>query len=708
MNRRMPRIAISLLLIQLAGLNAAEKQAPPRGDWRAEQLLNHWSVARGRARQSISQKQWVVAAPNEFYRGLDFGNRPRTIDERGDVEIQWATESQNNYAADGLRIVTQGRGLRIHPIYQPEGPDLLLTGTSLGMTPDIPHARIDLSDLPDFDARAENIYRIQWQTNADRSFSFHLSVNGKKVAELPGEFEPREQMATLSLEFRTGPQRIGRLRWKLFQGGIPQKEKPRVLTEHPQLLFDSHLVETYRNLPRTLHQPVMHSANPVFTWKHPWEYAAVLLWGTVLFDEEDQRFKMWYMTWGNEAGGALPGYKTPVCYATSVDGLKWERPQFTHCPFQLQNPTDPDGPPRTYPKNNIVFNLPVSADGMDSPTIVKDVHDPDPQRRYKMSYWHRLPTGTGIYHAHSPDGIHWTHIPQIVARTGDRNTFHWDPFRDKWITVSRPAASFYEYQQFGKPNRDFVRTRVDFEPRDRLPPTESTDIYSFPVMNYAGMQIGVPEFYGRGTTNRWVSYLAWSHNGTTWTIDPERVPWMPWSKRAGDFDSWRRNIHNGSVIRRGDKLWIYFSGRSQGKNIPGRSGFLVPSGEPGYDPRGIVGSIGIGTLRVDGFCSRDAGRVPGSLQTKVFRFSGSQLELNADIEPGGMLRASLLDAQGRPLPGYTAENCDPISGDNLAHRVAWRGNADLTALTGTPVRLRLEFQQTRLYSFRFTKPAAAP
>ena len=92
----------------------------------------------------------------------------------------------------------------------------------------------------------------------------------------------------------------------------------------------------------------------------------------------------------------------------------------------------------------------------------------------------------------------------------------------------------------------------------------------------------------------------------------------------------------------------------------------------------------------------------------MFRFTGSQLQLNADIEPGGTLRASLLDAQGRALPGYTAENCDPLNGDDLAHRVAWRGNADLTALTGTPVRLRLEFQQTRLYSFRFTKPAAAP
>ena len=75
--------------------------------------------------------------------------------------------------------------------------------------------------------------------------------------------------------------------------------------------------------------------------------------------------------------------------------------------------------------------------------------------------------------------------------------------------------------------------------------------------------------------------MAWSHDGLDWTIDPQRVPWMPWSDRPGKFDCWRRNIHNGGVIRRGDKLWIYFSGRSQGKNIPDKSGFLVPSGELG-------------------------------------------------------------------------------------------------------------------------------
>ena len=158
-----------------------------------------------------------------------------------------------------------------------------------------------------------------------------------------------------------------------------------------------------------------------------------------------------------------------------------------------------------------MFNLPDSPLGMDSPTVVKDLSDPDSDYRYKMSYWHRLPTGTGIYHAHSADGIHWKHIPRITVNSGDRNTFHWDPFREKWMVVTH--GSFYELDQFGHSNNDFIRTSIGIEPRDREPPTESTDLYSCPVFNYEGMQIAVPELYGRDTSNRWISCLAWSHDG---------------------------------------------------------------------------------------------------------------------------------------------------------------------------------------------------
>ena len=255
-----------------------------------------------------------------------------------------------------------------------------------------------------------------------------------EIGRFRGEYWRTREPHTVNLEFRSGEHRISYLRWKLFDGGEVVPDKPIKLSQHPQLLFDNHLVEEYRDLKRTIHQPEMHSNNPVFAWKEPCEYGAVLLWGTVIYDEQEDLFKMWYMSWGNDAGGALPGYRTPVCYATSADGIRWHRPRFGHCPFRMRDLKNPHGQRLEFPRNNIVFNLPESADGMDSPTVVKDLREADPKRRYKMSYWHRLPTGTGIYHAFSPDGIHWTHIPKMVADTGDRNTFHWDPFRGKWVT----------------------------------------------------------------------------------------------------------------------------------------------------------------------------------------------------------------------------------------------------------------------------------
>ncbi|MCH2130614.1 MAG: DUF1080 domain-containing protein [Pirellulaceae bacterium] len=682
-------------------------EIPERGSFEGDQLPEDapqlWTQRNGSAKQMVKDDNWIVRQPDNFLRGIDWGHRQRSVGQRGDVEIRWATDSENNHSADGLRIVTQGRAFRIHPLHVPDGQDQMLVGTPSGMYPQLFACHVDLTKLPDFDATQLNTYRVSWETNAEDDFLFELSINGTSIGMFHGEPCQPDARHMISLEFRTGEQTIDFLRWNLFQGGQPIVYAPPLLDHHAQLLFDDHLVEQYEGLKRTVHQPDMHPANPVLTWEEPWEYAAVLLWGTVIYDEQENLFKMWYMTWGSREH-ALLGHRTPMCYATSVDGIHWKRPQFTHCHFQLKNPDDPDGPPLDYPVNNIVLNITESDHGMDSPTVVKDLHDPDPNCRYKMSCWHRLPTGTGIFHFHSPDGIHWTLIPKMVVKSGDRNTFHWDPFSHKWIVVTRPHGSLYALEEFGQFNNNLIRASISMEPADREPPTESTDIYSCPVFNYEGMQIAVPELYGRKTTNRWISYLAWSHNGRHWTRDPDRVPWMPWSDRPGDFDCWRRNIHNGGVIRRGDKLWIYFSGRSQGKPVPGKSGFLVPSGEPGWDSRGIIGSIGIGILRVDGFCSRDAGPTGGSLRTRPFQFAGTQLQINAEVKDGGAVRVALVDESGEPLEGFRRDQCDPTTGDSIAHVISWEGRTDLSKLRGKLVRLEMSLKNADLYSFRFTDP----
>ena len=93
---------------------------------------------------------------------------------------------------------------------------------------------------------------------------------------------------------------------------------------YAQLLLDDRLIARSESLTRTIHRPEMYEGNPVLTYDRPWEYECILLWGTVLFDDEEGLYKMWYQTWGKLAPTRI---STQVCYATSKDGLAWDKPE---------------------------------------------------------------------------------------------------------------------------------------------------------------------------------------------------------------------------------------------------------------------------------------------------------------------------------------------------------------------------------------------
>ncbi|MBI4582496.1 MAG: hypothetical protein HY717_00490 [Planctomycetes bacterium] len=69
-------------------------------------------------------------------------------------------------------------------------------------------------------------------------------------------------------------------------------------------------------------QPQMHPANLVFSPQEPCEYAAILLWGTVLYDQEDGLFKIWYMTWGNQVGLVLGAAVLAIANEAAVPTLE--------------------------------------------------------------------------------------------------------------------------------------------------------------------------------------------------------------------------------------------------------------------------------------------------------------------------------------------------------------------------------------------------
>jgi hypothetical protein len=91
----------------------------------------------------------------------------------------------------------------------------------------------------------------------------------------------------------------------------------------------------------------------------------------------------------------------------------------------------------------------------------------------------------------------------------------------------------------------------------------------------------------------------------------------------------------------------------------------------------------------------------GEATTKPFVFSGNQLEINFSTSAAGSIGIELQDENGKPLPGFTLEECPEIYGDEIERTVEWNSNADLSKLEGKPVRMRIVLKDADLYSFRF-------
>ena len=117
--------------------------------------------------------------------------------------------------------------------------------------------------------------------------------------------------------------------------------------------------------------------NPLMIAQMPWEKSGVC-WGSVLRSQVDGKFKFFYSTDfpGVQAGAVLVDNSLQgksncvVCYAESDDGLVWRRPAL-NLHFAKE-----------FPDNNIILTW--ASYYNDSPSVIEDLHDRDPQRRYKL------------------------------------------------------------------------------------------------------------------------------------------------------------------------------------------------------------------------------------------------------------------------------------------------------------------------------------
>jgi hypothetical protein len=149
-----------------------------------------------------------------------------------------------------------------------------------------------------------------------------------------------------------------------------------------------------------------------------------------------------------------------------------------------------------------------------------------------------------------------------------------------------------------------------------------------------------------------------------------------------------------SLVRFGDELYIYY-GCWDGDHLSWNR-----DGTTYYNDRMRIWRTALATLRWDGFASLDAGE-RGTLLTRPLRLDGRGLSVNASTT-GGSLRAQLEDEQGRPLAGFSFDDCEPVRGDGVDFRVRWKNDPDLRSVAVRPLRLRFELARASLFGFRVT------
>lgn len=469
-----------------------------------------------------------------------------------------------------------------------------------------------------------------------------------------------------------------------------------------QLLIDDFVIEDTTGLTRRLHPFKKHPRNPVFQAQVPWEEGwADPFMSTVTYDRDERCFKMWYRCGPRHS---LKGY------AVSPDGIHWHRPDIAKSAWQQfrhHNLLGFDGQIATWqkPGNNVQF-FP-AASGAD---------------RFLSLFYQPRTADYAV--SRSADGVIWQ-PPQSVRRAyGDVVSLIWDPGRRQYLffpkykrendsfvrrsfaatTLKSLDAPFPATFPFLAGHTDDARVADDAcrAYGSLLPDTLRlkefhSEVYSVTAIPYEGVVVALYDLWP-------VTGSAEGPLDMPMKVSRDMKAWhdVDYPRRAlsiGRFGEWDSGmVYGGNTMLVVDKeIRLYYLGANMGHCTR-----VLPTTKP-YHALGV----GLSTLRLDGFASMRSGADSGQLTTKLLRFTGNQLQINGSCHKGGSIKVELLDAGGKPLPGFSLKECDAFDGDSIGHTMTWNTKAKIPNKPSRPIRLRLVLSSADLFAFQFSSGSGA-
>ena len=391
-----------------------------------------------------------------------------------------------------------------------------------------------------------------------------------------------------------------------------------------------------------------------------------------------------------------------VCYAESRDGITWVKPKLGLFDWKGSK------------ENNIIWR-----GGPETHNFApfKDTH-PNciPDRRYKAIGG--TVTSKGLLTFKSADGVHWSKLsdgPVVTKGAFDsHNTCFWDADRGRYVMYVR----YFSQGRFKGLRSIGVSYSPDFATWSE--PVGLTYPGSPPQQMYTN-QIAP---YGRaphilmGFPTR---YVARSLNEHGKRLDPVplRDRLTKASLRVGTdlTDGVFMTSRDGQSFRRWDEAFLRPGPQAEGHWIYGDNYSTYGLWETKSPTPGAPNELSMQyteyawlddahqarryTIRLDGFVSLHAPLAGGELITKPLTFAGGRLSINYATSAAGSVQVEIQNEAGKPLPGFSLNDCLEHYGDSVDQFVAWQDGANLSALAGKTIRLRFVLKDADLYSFRF-------
>lgn len=481
--------------------------------------------------------------------------------------------------------------------------------------------------------------------------------------------------------------------------------------------FDEQSIPFTQNLKLEMATPAKYAGNPVVVRGAPGtpDSWAVQFYGSVI--KVDGKYRMWYVASGRDENGkgnkgAPSSTAWRIAYAESADGIQWTKPNLGLVDYAGNS------------NNNLVKVDPPDISLLNV-KVIHDPEDPDPARRYKMAghaYWTKQTPGVkDAKHGTlatfvSPDGLNW----KSVTKWQVEKSFVLE--KDLLIpeTHMEPVGGFWKWDgvyylsgqnAYAGPRPAHGRVSRGFASGDFVTWTQGSAVQflrstQHQLLGSGRSREGEQNHEGISVWPRGNvllgAYGMW-HGAKEWpgvTIDLGLV-------LSNDGVNFREPQTEYVLIKAGpDKAWDQ-GGLLQGQGFEhvGDQTFIYYGA---WDPRDWEsapprGGVGIATLPRDRFAAlvpNESNVGDGAYQVrtldcdlltapiKLKAGGAAKFYVNADgLAAGASLKIELLDAQLKPLPGYSGKDTATVNVSGFHTPIQW---ASKDAATGLPDRVRIK------------------